>query len=186
MWRVKTKLCTPKTLASPKPRVFLSPSEQWTVFQNVLKIPKNAYMPKLHLDGSQPMKRVMMEQQRRDFSRVNIPLYLETECGVTYEELVPPNQNNVLGHFLPLELFDDKEFESRTEEEWLSLGEVEGVKHPVPALVFIAKRKSMKRISRAMSSLGRPASGSAMSSMGRPASGSLSFTSRTSTKDVPK
>lgn len=34
LWRIRTKLCAPANLHVSTRRAFLSPSEQWTVYQN--------------------------------------------------------------------------------------------------------------------------------------------------------
>lgn len=36
LWKIKTKICEIKGLAVSKKRAFLSPSEQWTLYQNVV------------------------------------------------------------------------------------------------------------------------------------------------------
>ncbi|KAG8265732.1 Dynein heavy chain 1, axonemal [Homalodisca vitripennis] len=143
LWKIKTKMCAPRNLKMSNRRAFLSPSEQWTLFDNVV-IPKKAFMPKLHMDAIKGLKRVVVEQRRREFVNIDIGNYLETNYSVSAEDMSLPTPLNVDPsslHFLALELFDDEEFESRTEAEWLSLGEVDGVKHPVPARAFMQKRK---------------------------------------------
>lgn len=43
--------------------------------------------------------------------------------------------------YLPLHIFDDEEFDIHTAEEWISLGNVDGVRYPVPGLALLPTKE---------------------------------------------
>ena len=42
--------------------------------------------------------------------------------------------------YLPLEVFDDEEYDSRTVHEWLHMGEEDGIRKPVPGRALLPTR----------------------------------------------
>ena len=42
--------------------------------------------------------------------------------------------------YLPLHIFDDKEYDCRTPEEWLEMGQENGVRKPVPGKALLPTR----------------------------------------------
>lgn len=47
-------------------------------------------------------------------------------------------------NYLPLELFDDEEYDSRSPQSWLDHGILEGVRHPIPGEAFVPIPKSVR------------------------------------------
>ncbi|XP_066590873.1 dynein axonemal heavy chain 1-like [Prorops nasuta] len=92
-----------------------------------------------------------MERLKWIYKNLRIEDVLAKE-GISTQDLLPPDvllsfcsQEEKYGlkskaHFLPLELFDDEEFDCRTENDWLNLAEIDGgARHPLPASVFVEK-----------------------------------------------
>lgn len=83
-------------------------------------------------------RRVQIDRQRRRFGADDIPDLL-ADRGLSTQDLVPGGKfgrNNTNGPspaYLPLEIFDDTEYDCRTPEEWMELGEVDGQMKGVPA-----------------------------------------------------
>ena len=86
---------------------------------------------------------IILSRRKRQYSSHNLVELLE-EMGVSTNSLMPLSDaasrqlNNMGGckngrqqsspmfpTFLPLEVFDDTEFDCRTPEEWVSLGEID-------------------------------------------------------------
>ncbi|XP_041836448.1 dynein heavy chain 1, axonemal isoform X2 [Melanotaenia boesemani] len=99
--------------------------------------------------GQTPRK-LEIERRRREYSQLDLEQLL-VEKGIDSETLIPRQVKN--SHedvttsyspgspFLPLELFDNEDFDSRTPEDWLALGYAEGSpdQKPIPAKAFLPK-----------------------------------------------
>lgn len=93
-------------------------------------------------------------RRRRHYAKLDLQELLGDK-GIKTECLMPkpPDNNNILLNsdpdnpapfpsFLPLEIFDNVEYDCRTPEEWVCLGEEEGVRKPVPGLALIPAKNS--------------------------------------------
>ncbi|XP_076380684.1 dynein axonemal heavy chain 1 [Megalopta genalis] len=101
----------------------------------------------LNVEPKRLPRNVEMERRRKLYRSLKIEDALET-IGVTSKDMLPPsailpllNRDMIYGlfgraHILPLELFDDEEFDCRTIEDWLNLGRIDGKRSPLPAAVF--------------------------------------------------
>ncbi|XP_014476414.1 PREDICTED: dynein heavy chain 1, axonemal [Dinoponera quadriceps] len=100
-----------------------------------------------------------MERRRRAYAKLKIEDVLKAE-GVKPCDIIPPEKiypsfsyEEKYGlypkaNYLPLEVFDDEEYDCRTAEEWMNFGIVDGVRYPLPATVFIEKAGRKGRIFR--------------------------------------
>ncbi|KAK6626145.1 hypothetical protein RUM43_006450 [Polyplax serrata] len=131
-------------------RNFLQPEEKWVVYESEPNVafPVKAFRPRcfiLHVvePGTLPRK-VYVERKRRQYLSQNIEELL-AQHGLTDDDLLPPatskseDQYSLYGSasFLPLEVFDDEEFDPCSVADWLELGKIGGVQHPIPAVGFI-------------------------------------------------
>lgn len=74
-----------------------------------------------------PPRKVVIDRQRKLFASLDIEELL-LELGIDYRN---PNENPA--DWLPLEPFDDTEYDSRMPEEWISFGEqADGTFQPIP------------------------------------------------------
>lgn len=69
-------------------------------------------MPKLQIEATKGAKRVKVEMRRRQFLEVDVPSYLEQKYNITIADMAPPDPGRKQ-HFLPLDLFDDRTYETR-------------------------------------------------------------------------
>ncbi|XP_025162148.1 dynein heavy chain 1, axonemal-like [Harpegnathos saltator] len=102
-------------------------------------------------------RNVEMERRRRAYKNVKIEDALEAE-GIKPRDILPLDKiRPLLSHeekydlyskanYLPLEVFDDEEYDCRTAEEWINFGIIDGIRYPLPATVFIEKAAQMNRI----------------------------------------
>lgn len=56
---------------------------------------------------------------------------------ISTEDLLPIEESTTHVHFLPLELFDDEEFESMSPKSWLELGWIDDVFYPLMGQAFV-------------------------------------------------
>ncbi|KAK1118880.1 hypothetical protein K0M31_014650 [Melipona bicolor] len=94
-----------------------------------------------------------MERRRRLYKNLKIESALK-KMGVSPKEMLPPSavlplltNEEIYGlfstvHFLPLEIFDDEEYDCRTAEDWINLGVIDGKHYPLPATVFVPRFRS--------------------------------------------
>ncbi|XP_053577059.1 dynein axonemal heavy chain 1 [Bombina bombina] len=104
---------------------------------------KRGYEPKVQLPftaepGKCPRK-IELERRRREYLKLNIAQLLINE-GIDLNLLMPrrTHTNNLPGTaptYLPLEVFDNEDFDTRTWEEWMSLGTEE--QKPVPGQALL-------------------------------------------------
>ncbi|XP_031787006.1 dynein heavy chain 1, axonemal isoform X2 [Nasonia vitripennis] len=107
------------------------PNERWISFPQDPStfFPGQAFSPKVQMGLEMGSKRLVrnVEVQRR--RRLYRDLNLE---NILYERGI--RANDILdSSFLPLETFDNEEYDCRTPDEWLDLGLVGGRRYPVPA-----------------------------------------------------
>ncbi|XP_077133083.1 dynein axonemal heavy chain 1 isoform X2 [Ranitomeya variabilis] len=112
---------------------------------------KRGYEPKVQLPFTVPPgqcpRKIELERRRREFLNLDISQLLTNE-GVDSNLLLPrsdgpPHSRNHSGQllptYLPLEVFDNEEFDIRTPADWLSLGYDQGsdVRKPVPGQALL-------------------------------------------------
>ncbi|KAK9870899.1 hypothetical protein WA026_009856 [Henosepilachna vigintioctopunctata] len=151
IWQVKTEKDAPilPRLVKPIKPLFLAPAERWFTFEEDKQIsfPVETFKPKVQLQhqveiGDLP-RNVAIERKRRQYSAQNIKDILD-ELEVSPKALIPidssvPYMTNTMQsmNFLPLHLFDNEKYETRTPESWLDHGVVEGIRHPIPGQAFL-------------------------------------------------
>ncbi|XP_032892704.1 dynein heavy chain 1, axonemal [Amblyraja radiata] len=115
-----------------------------------------SFQPKVQIPfqvapGQRPRK-LEIERRRRQYQSQNLKQLLKYE-GINSDKLIPrhsgPEKNRAKSGknpaqftvYLPLEVFDDEEFESRTPNEWLELGYEEGSndRKPIPGNALLPK-----------------------------------------------
>ncbi|XP_035733901.1 dynein heavy chain 1, axonemal-like [Vespa mandarinia] len=101
-------------------------------------------------------RNVEMERLRRLYRNQNLDEALKEE-GVLPCNILPPkvilslsSEEEKYGlyskiNYLPLEIFDDEEFDCRTSKDWINLGLIDGVRHPLPAMSFVEKVRINER-----------------------------------------
>ncbi|KAL0272752.1 UNVERIFIED_CONTAM: hypothetical protein PYX00_005610 [Menopon gallinae] len=129
---------------------FLHPEEQWVVYETEPNIafPVQAFKPRCYIlhvvePGKLPRK-VFIERRRREYLSMNLEELLK-EYGLTDDDLLPPTTSRLKNQFalfesssfLPLEVFDDVGFDPCSISDWLELGKIQNVQHPIPAVAFI-------------------------------------------------
>ncbi|XP_046731532.1 dynein axonemal heavy chain 1 [Silurus meridionalis] len=111
--------------------------------------PSGAYMPKVQMPyicsrGRWPRK-LEIEKQRREYLLLDIAQLL-ADLGIDSSQLVPRTTSSEdqpesppADNYLPLEIFDNEEFDCYTPEDWLALGCEPGSsdQKPVPAIAFL-------------------------------------------------
>ncbi|XP_068109284.1 dynein axonemal heavy chain 1 [Hyperolius riggenbachi] len=115
---------------------------------------KRGYEPKVQISfdvapGQCPRK-IELERRRREYMNLNIAQLLSNE-GIDSNLLMPrhtdpgnltclgQNTGQLLPTYLPLEVFDDEEFDLRTWSDWLNLGyeDVSSIRKPVPGQALL-------------------------------------------------
>ncbi|XP_030634236.1 dynein heavy chain 1, axonemal [Chanos chanos] len=122
--------------------------------------PSGGYTAKVQLPYSclpqQLPRKVEIERRRRDYLRLDINQLL-AEHGIDSNLLMPQQLSNEehvtnpenpcppVSNYLPLEIFDNVEFDCRTPEDWLSLGYEHGStdQKPVPAKALLPTNDSI-------------------------------------------
>ncbi|XP_059505480.1 dynein axonemal heavy chain 1 [Stegostoma tigrinum] len=115
-----------------------------------------SFQPKVqvpfHVAPGQRPRKLEIERRRRLYQSYNLKQLLKME-GINSDKLMPrhsgPERYRAktgknppqFTAYLPLEVFDDEEFECRTPEEWLQLGYEEGsdVRKPIPGKALLPK-----------------------------------------------
>lgn len=89
-----------------------------------LNCPSKALEPKVFIPFVNPPggipRKIVIERKRRLYEQQNIEELLRNDHGIDYSK--PINSQNKYENFLPLEVFDDTEFDERTQSEWMNLG----------------------------------------------------------------
>ncbi|MEE6511728.1 hypothetical protein FKM82_018461 [Ascaphus truei] len=146
-----TSFQTPPNLHSYLGKQVFGPTTEVLVKSD---FPKSGYEPKVQLSfkvapGHCPRK-IELERRRRQYLKLDITRLL-TDEGIDSNLLMPrhtdPNNLPCVGQktegplptYLPLEVFDDEEFDVRTWAEWLSLGYEDGSseRKPVPGRALL-------------------------------------------------
>ncbi|XP_075430348.1 dynein axonemal heavy chain 1 isoform X2 [Ascaphus truei] len=146
-----TSFQTPPNLHSYLGKQVFGPTTEVLVKSD---FPKSGYEPKVQLSfkvapGHCPRK-IELERRRRQYLKLDITRLL-TDEGIDSNLLMPrhtdPNNLPCVGQktegplptYLPLEVFDDEEFDVRTWAEWLSLGYEDGSseRKPVPGRALV-------------------------------------------------
>ncbi|XP_046395617.1 dynein axonemal heavy chain 1-like isoform X2 [Ischnura elegans] len=159
-WQVKTEKHAPtvKTLTHPHFRRVIASETKWISLENNHQIvfPVVAFQPKVQLDYEvEPDKlcrKVEVERKRRKYQSLDINCILG-DLKVEKRRLIPPTECecipneelygiNYLANFSPLEYYDDEEFDCRVPDEWMSLGLIDGIRHPVPGIAFVPVARS--------------------------------------------
>ncbi|MED6248877.1 hypothetical protein ATANTOWER_006426, partial [Ataeniobius toweri] len=95
-------------------------------------------------------RQLVVERLRREYLVFDLEQLL-AEKGIELNSLMPrhlnstdPISDNVLSPILPLEIFDNEDYDCRTPEDWLALGKTEGSpgQKPVPAKALLLKDDS--------------------------------------------
>ncbi|KAK9309948.1 hypothetical protein QLX08_000576 [Tetragonisca angustula] len=138
---------------------FLGEAKRWMSFpeDRSISFPAATFVPKvqmqLNVEPKKIPRNVEMERRRRLYRNLKIENALE-EIGVSPKEMLPPSAvlplltyEEIYGlfstvHFLPLEIFDDEEYDCRTAEDWINLGVIDGKHYPLPATVFVPRFRS--------------------------------------------
>ncbi|XP_067855101.1 dynein axonemal heavy chain 1 [Heptranchias perlo] len=122
--------------------------------------PLKSFEPKVQIPfqvvpGQRPRK-LEIERLRRQYQSHNLKHLLKIE-GINSDKLMPchsgPEKNRAKSAknpaqftvYLPLEVFDDEEFECRTPEEWLQLGyeEESNIRKPIPGKALLSKEDKL-------------------------------------------
>ncbi|KAF5270064.1 hypothetical protein FQA39_LY08476 [Lamprigera yunnana] len=159
LWQVCTEVHSPivKNITRSTRPSFLAPAERWMCFEEEKNIPfpLDTFKPKVQMQHEvDPFclpRNVAIERKRRQYQRQSIKTCLE-EMNIQPKQIVPIHivkeftVEDKFGlfatiNYLPLELFDDEEFDSRSPTNWLQHGVIEGVRHPIPGEAFVPVRK---------------------------------------------
>ncbi|XP_048578532.1 dynein axonemal heavy chain 1-like isoform X2 [Nematostella vectensis] len=124
----------------------------------VSDFPTQAWAPKVQLpykaEMGQVPRKIEIERRKRIYAKQDINNLLE-EFGVNTGDLMPREDYNMsvnltgmtngdvapFPSFLPLHIFDDTEYDTRTSEEWINLGMTDGVRKPVPGKALLPTGK---------------------------------------------
>ncbi|XP_074517159.1 dynein axonemal heavy chain 1 [Sebastes fasciatus] len=100
-------------------------------------------MPFQTVEGQIPRK-LEIERRRRKYLKFDIEQLL-AEKGISSNLLMARHQSssdvittdNPVSQYLPLEVFDNEEYDCRTPEDWLALGNAEPDRKPIPAKALL-------------------------------------------------
>ncbi|OAD57478.1 Dynein heavy chain 1, axonemal [Eufriesea mexicana] len=138
---------------------FLGEAKRWMTFPDDRSIAflAQTFLPKVQMQQNVHSKQipriVEMERRRRSYRYLKIQDALES-IGVSPKDMLPSSAILPLlsheetyglfstAHFLPLEIFDDEEYDCRTTEDWINLGIIDEKLHPLPASVFVPRFRS--------------------------------------------
>ncbi|XP_076646491.1 dynein axonemal heavy chain 1-like [Halictus rubicundus] len=102
----------------------------------------------LNVEPKRLPRNIEMERRRKLYRSLRVEDALEA-IGIKSKDVLPPSAilplltreetNGLFStvHILPLDLFDDEEYDCRTIEDWLNLGIIDGKRSPLPATVFV-------------------------------------------------
>ncbi|XP_011707083.1 PREDICTED: dynein heavy chain 1, axonemal-like, partial [Wasmannia auropunctata] len=163
-WQILTDRYSPivKDLKVRNTQTVLGAAERWITFpeDKSIAFPADTFLPKVQMaysaDPKIPPRNVEMERRRRAYENLKIEDALKAEGVKTYDMLPVEKIRPLLSFekkydlyskasYLPLELFDDEEYDCRTAEEWINLGIINGVRHPLPATVFVERTRIDKK-----------------------------------------
>ncbi|XP_052808511.1 dynein axonemal heavy chain 1-like isoform X3 [Mya arenaria] len=168
LWTVAKEKHTPKVTAfESKVEVSEALKEQsygpTTAITAISDFPVQSYEPKVQLPfyakpGECPRK-IEIERKRRLYGNLDLSELLVDE-GIQSNLLMPKEPSDEVVElnkpgqdpapfppFLPLDIFDNMEFDCRTPEEWINMGFENGVRKPVPGEALLPKKDSDAELS---------------------------------------
>ncbi|XP_074644244.1 dynein axonemal heavy chain 1-like [Tubulanus polymorphus] len=126
--------------------------------------PVKAYEPKVQLPFFTPPghcpRKIEIERRKRNYAKLEL-LTLLDEQGIDTDMLMPKAQVNGNANvklnidpddpapfppYLPLEIFDSFEFDCRTPDDWLLLGQENGKRKPVPGKALLPTEDSLRHL----------------------------------------
>ncbi|XP_026674744.1 dynein heavy chain 1, axonemal-like [Ceratina calcarata] len=157
-WQVSTEHHSARVrqLQDQRTYNFLGEAKRWISFgeDRSISFPAETFLPKVQMEWNVEPKsiprNVEMERRRRIYQNLKIEDALEAE-GVSPKEILPVSailplfsRDEIHGlfstiQFLPLDIFDDEEYDCRTTDDWLNLGTMDGTRYPLPATVFVPR-----------------------------------------------
>ncbi|CAD7086286.1 unnamed protein product [Hermetia illucens] len=159
-WRIQTEQYSPvlQNLHTVRREHYLEPAQKWIRYPGKISIafPVQTIKPKVQLvhdiiPGQLP-REVEVDRRRRKYAKMNIQDLLG-EAGIDNYRLTPVHVLDTVAPMLeknlsifhrcclfPLEWFDNQDFDPMTPHEWLQLGYVDGLRHPIPAEAFLPNR----------------------------------------------
>ncbi|XP_018339413.1 PREDICTED: dynein heavy chain 1, axonemal-like isoform X2 [Trachymyrmex septentrionalis] len=137
-------------------QIFLGAAERWITFpeDKSIAFPAETFLPKVQIAYTDDLKilprNIELERRRKVYKNLKIEDVLKAEnikpCDmVPFEKIYPlfsdKERNDLYSKtsYLPLELFDDEEYDCRTTEEWINLGIINDIRYPLPATVFVER-----------------------------------------------
>ncbi|XP_012056092.1 PREDICTED: dynein heavy chain 1, axonemal-like [Atta cephalotes] len=137
-------------------QIFLGAAERWITFpeDKSIRFPAEIFLPKIQMaytdDSKISLRNIEMERRRKIYKNLKIEDVLKAEnikpCDMLPFEKIYPLLSDKEKYglysktsYLPLELFDDEEYDCRTIEEWKNLGIINGIRYPLPATVFVER-----------------------------------------------
>ncbi|KAI4462790.1 dynein heavy chain 1 axonemal-like protein [Holotrichia oblita] len=155
LWQVKTEHHAPiiKELGATEKKNFLAPAERWMCYEEEKSIcfPVDTFEPKVQMQYVVPPftlpRNVAIERRRRQYQQRTIKecldeVYIKPKHIVPTDVLMEAFVGDKFGlfpkiNYLPLELFDDEEYDNRTPQGWIEHGVIDGISHPIPGEAFI-------------------------------------------------
>ncbi|XP_060766195.1 dynein axonemal heavy chain 1 [Neoarius graeffei] len=164
LWQAGCASCAPKanTFQTPADLFSVIQKDRHGPTTQILQetdFPSGAYKPKVQLPyvssrGRWPRK-IQIEKLKREYLKLDIAQLL-TDLGIDSNQLIPrttssedqpessclstsQTPSSPVVKYLPLEIFDNEDFDCRTPENWLALGCEQGSsdRKPVPAKAFL-------------------------------------------------
>ncbi|XP_075163776.1 sterile affecting ciliogenesis [Haematobia irritans] len=141
----------------PKYNYPIAAAQKWLAWCDVNGrkhyFPLKTILPKVQWPIRVPAKQlprdVVADRRREMYDQIDIGNELK-KAGVTSEELLPTEEQfyvlseNNFKHFLPLNFFDDFDYDCHTPEAWLQLGEVPNdMRYPLPAKAYLPANQSL-------------------------------------------
>lgn len=172
LWKAQTDRYAPIIHNLPKPirESCLEPAQRWIRYRGRVPItfPLQTIKPKVQLLHSAPPgqlpREVEVERRRRLYAEQKIQDMMKA-AGVELWKLLPIEVlNNYLTaeesldifsvnySKLPLEWFDDTDLDCMTPNDWINLGLLDGIRHPIPAEAFLPNRFLQDNYSHELSS----------------------------------
>ncbi|ESO89348.1 hypothetical protein LOTGIDRAFT_210379 [Lottia gigantea] len=165
LWNVSTEKHTPLVNSFKAPTVEDAQKEldehvygPTTELKTITDFSLHSSEPKVQLPfytkpGDCPRK-IEIERRRRHYAQLDLDDLLG-EFNIKTELLMPKkivNNNVILNEdlenpapfppYLPLHIFDDEEYDCRTPEEWIKLGQTNGTRKPVPGKALLPSEDS--------------------------------------------
>ena len=156
-WQVKTDriFAFPESLDPVRITKFLETTQQWVAFPGRMNIsfPMTTIRPKVQkiriVEPKELPRDVETERKRKFYASINFEELLK-QCGIDQTKLYPVEilqklfpecytSENILNQdfFLPLEWFDNNDYDIYTEKDWLALGFCDDNQHPLPAFALV-------------------------------------------------